>query len=240
MANEAAKGGQASTDTAGAAKGTETKPAGTETLAGGADDKGKGGDQGAADDKGGDQGKSGKAADQGGDKGKEAPSGDATDDKGSKDGKPAGTPKAPEKYELTLPEGGRLTANDLKGIEAVARAEGWTNEEAQARLNAHSEAIEAQSAAFLAETEADPTYGGEKLEETQRLARAVLEKVRPAGTPRGDALRGILNRSGYGNNLEVIAFLADLGKMMREDGHEQAPGGAAKTREAHEVLYKGQ
>jgi len=232
MANEAAKGGQASTDTAGAAtKATETLAGGADAKGGKADDQGtKSGDKPAGGDQGGGTGK----AD---DKGKEAPSGGAVDDKGGKDGKPAGTPEAPAKYELKLPEGGRLTDSDLKGIETVARAEGWTNEEAQARLDAHSEAIEAQSAAFLAETEADPTYGGEKLEETQRLARTVLERVRPAGTPRGDALRGILNRSGYGNNLEVIAFLADLGKMMREDGHETAPSGGSSKKSAEEVLY---
>lgn len=244
MANEAGKGGAATSEAAGAGK----DGANTETLAGGAAAADKGGKTGGDGKDGGDQGTGDKgttkpaAGDQGGDEGKgkeggKAPSGKSDDDKGGKDGEAGAKPKAPEKYELTLPEGGRLTASDLKQIEAVARAEGWTNEETQARLVAHSEALEAQSAAFLAETEADATYGGEKLEETQKLARTVLERVRPAGTPRGDALRGLLNRSGYGNNIEVISFLADLGKMMREDGHESGPSGGSSKKSAEEVLY---
>lgn len=232
MANAPKTGGQENTETADQGKTPES-------LAGGAADAGKGkGTEGAAGKKDGETSTDTKKTGDGEQAGKKdgAPSGEQPAPKG-KDGEAQPEPKAPEKYELKLPEGGRLAEDDLKSIEQIARAEGWTNEQAQARIDAHAEALEAQSAAFLAATEADPEYGGEKLAETQRLARAVLERVRPVGTPRGDALRNLLNRSGYGNNLEVIALLADLGKMMSEDGHVQAPSGGSKEKTAEQVLY---
>lgn len=159
---------------------------------------------------------------------------------GSKAAAPAGEVKAPEKYDLKLPDGGRIDAEELKHFESVARSQKWTNEQAQQAINDHVVALDAQSTRFLEETRADPEYGGEKLQETQKLARAVLEKVRPAGTPRGDALRALLNKTGYGNHKEVISFLADLGKMMAED---TATGGGARgggaSRDAATVLYGG-
>jgi hypothetical protein len=129
----------------------------------------------------------------------------------------AAAAKAPEKYELTIPEGGYVDESDLAALETVARAEGWTNEQAQARLTSYAALGKAQGDRFLADTTADPVYGGANLAETQRLARAALEKVRPAGTPRGDALRRILDKSGYGNHIEIVSLWADLGKLMAED-----------------------
>lgn len=160
---------------------------------------------------------------------------------GSTDVAAAAAAKAPEKYELTLPDGSKewLDANDLKSIEATARAKGWTNEQAQAAINEHADALAAQSASFRAITEADEGYGGDKLKETQRLAALALDKLRPAGTPRGDALRSLLVKSGYGNNLEVVSMLADLGKLMAEDSPLVAGGSGETVRDAATVLYGG-
>lgn len=146
------------------------------------------------------------------------------------DDKPAEKPAAPEskapaKYALTLPDGGRLDEHDLTSYEALAREQGWSNEEAQARVAAHAEAIEAESARFEAATRADPVYGGQHLEETQTHVRRALDHLRPKGSPRGDAFRALLNKSGYGNNLEVVSLFADLGKRMAEDGSFGGGGG---------------
>ena len=143
----------------------------------------------------------------------------------SKDGAPAAS-KAPEKYALTVPEGGRIDDSVLAQIEASARAEGLSNEEAQQRVTDHNAVIEAQAARFYEETTADPVYGGAHLEETTKLAGLALDKLRPAGTPRGDAFRATLHRTGYANNLEVVSLLADLGKLMREDGSVGSSGGS--------------
>jgi outer membrane biosynthesis protein TonB len=152
--------------------------------------------------------------------------------------------KAPDKYTLKLPEGSKdyLEQADLTQIEKLARAKSWTNEQAQQALDEHADTMAQQSAAFRAVTEADPTYGGDKLEETQKLAKAALDRLRPAGTPRGDAFRKLLTRSGYGNNIEVISMLADLGRQMAEDQPGAGGGGGGNRgggnkRPAEEVLY---
>jgi hypothetical protein len=157
--------------------------------------------------------------------------------------KPAGTegtaeqkPKAPEKYALTIPAGNRLDPSDLPAIEALAREQDWSNEEAQQYVTDRIAAVDAQSEQFRGLTEADPVYGGAHLEATKKLAGAALDKLRPAGTPRGDAFRALLHRSGYGNHLEVVSLLADLGKAMAEDGTAGGSGGGG-TPAAHEILY---
>jgi hypothetical protein len=155
--------------------------------------------------------------------------GDTSTQTGGKDdtGKPES--KAPEKYALTLPENGHLDAQDLATIETIARSQGWTNEQAQQRVNEHEAAVAAQSAQFQEQTKADPVYGGAQLPETLKHASAALDTLRPAGTPRGDAFRALLDKSGYGNHLEVVSLLADLGARMADDsplgGH--TTGGAA-------------
>lgn len=162
----------------------------------------------------------------------------AQKDKGSKDGE---KPKAPDKYELKMPDdaGDYLDESDLKTVETLARAKGWTNEQAQAELEDYADNLAAQSARFREETEKDQTYGGDNLAETQRLARLALDKVRPANTAEGKALRRILAKSGYGNKLEVVSFLADLGKLMAEDspaGNAHGAGADAK-KDTASVLY---
>jgi hypothetical protein len=147
----------------------------------------------------------------------------------------------PEKYELVIPQDATrwIDAEDIEGVEALARARGWSNEDAQAELEDHVAIVRAQSAAFRAETVADTVYGGAHLAETQRLARLALDGVRPAGTPRGDAIRRILGKTGYGNNLEVLSMLADFGKLMAED-HPlggSPRGAAAKEQTLEEMLY---
>lgn len=138
----------------------------------------------------------------------------------SKDGAAPPAPKAPDVYKLTIPEGAEtyLDATDLKALETRARAKGLTNEQAQAVVTEHVETIAAQSAAYRAETEADATYGGDRLKETQRLANLALDRMAPVGDPQGDALRRDLVRSGFGNKLSVLAALSRLGKLMAEDG----------------------
>lgn len=146
-----------------------------------------------------------------------------------------GTP--PDKYALKPAEGGWVDQADVKMVESIAREQGWSQEEAQARLDAHGEALAKQSEQFLAATKADPEYGGDKLAESQRFATALLDKVRPKGTPRGDAMRKILDKTGYGNHIEILSLLADLGRLAVEDkvGNLSSGGKGSRTRE--EIMY---
>jgi len=155
----------------------------------------------------------------------------------SKDGAAPPQSKAPEKYTLAVPEGGRLDAHDIAIVEEVAREKGWSNEEAQAQLDEHAAFLDSHSEAFRAVTEADPIYGGKHLDDTKKFAGAALDKLRPKGTPRGDAFRGLLHKSGYGNNLEVVSFLADLGKLMAEDGTAGGGGASVESMDIATALY---
>lgn len=171
--------------------------------------------------------------------GADADAGKKTTDPSKEPGRKAGdTPKAPEKYSLTAPEGGSVTDDDIASVAAIAKEQGWTNEEAQARLDWMADGIAAQSAKWLTATEADPDYGGDKLAESQKRARAIVNRVRPEGHPRREALLRILDSTGYGNHIEVLSFLADLGKLGAEDSPGQTgSGGGARPRDAAAVLY---
>lgn len=150
-------------------------------------------------------------------------------------------PGAPEKYALTTPPDAALfiDATDIAKLEALAREAGLSNDEAQTVLGKQAAAMVAQSAAFRTETEAHDTYGGEHLVETQRLATAVIERFAPKGNPLGDQLRADLVKTGFGNKLAVVSFLARIGKAMAEDRPGLGGGGGGESRDAATVLYGG-
>ena len=160
---------------------------------------------------------------------------------GSKDGA-AQSPKAPEKYELAVPKGADtfIDQADLDEFAKLAKTQDWTNEEAQARLDAQADAVAAKLTAFREATEKDPEYGGDKLADNQRFARAVIDKVRPAGHPRLAAFERLITKTGLANHPEFFAFLADLGRMTGEDRPVTGGAGGGKgseARTAEQVLY---
>jgi hypothetical protein len=152
---------------------------------------------------------------------------------------PAG---APDKYELTVPDGSLLDEADVAAIEAMGRTHNWTNEQAQAALAESGTALDAQRARFLEQTVAHPEIGGDKLEQSQAFARAALDKFLPSTTAEGQELRRALDKSGYGNYAPLAVFLARIGKAMGEDAPSQAAAGAgagAVKRNHAEVLFGG-
>lgn len=152
-----------------------------------------------------------------------------------------GGAKAPETYTLTIPADATqyLDASDLKAFEKQARANGLTNEQAQAVVGAEATRLVALSTAFRTETEADPTYGGDHLAASQQAARLALDRFAPKGTAEGDAFRRDLEKSGYGNKLTVFAFLARLGKALGEDRPTGGGTGAIAPKTAAQTLYPG-
>lgn len=161
---------------------------------------------------------------------------------GKTEDKPAGeTPTAPDKYELTLPDGGLADESDVAAIESIARANNWTNDQAQAALTDHNGALKAQSERFLGDLKKHAEVGGEKLAASQQRASAVLDKFLPATSPEGKALRADLNKSGYGNYAPLVLLLARIGKSMSEDQllDASASARAGAPRDAATVLYGG-
>lgn len=194
--------------------------------------------------KGGAGGAGGAAAGEGGSK-----TGD--DDKAGKTGETASgeaaggkageqqTPKAPDKYSLTVPEANEAIADPAltKRIEEIARASDWTNDEAQAALNEALTLKQQEIDGWASQTKADPDYGGDKLSETQRLAQRAIDRVRPAGHARRDSFLKLVTGSGFGNHLEVVSFLADLGALMSEDTGARSGGPKGGSKQTAESLY---
>lgn len=231
--NDGGDGGQGNTDTATATeKAAADKAAADKAAAAGTggdtktDDKGKGGEAVK------DPAATGDAAQQKIDADK------AAADKAAA-AKAAGEKKAPEKYELKVPENSTVDADDLTMIEQIARDNNWDNETAQAAVEQHHDTLVAQSARFLEGTKADKEYGGDNLASTQQRAKSVIDLVRPANHPRAKAFRALLDKSGYGNHVEVISFLADLGKMTEEDSPLVSGGGGKTAQTVEEKLYDG-
>jgi hypothetical protein len=161
----------------------------------------------------------------------------AADAKAAEDAK-KGELKAPDKYELALPKDGLIDATDQVQIEELAREHNLPNDIAQSMLETTNAMLVKQSEGWRKELEADKTYGGAKLQETQLLVNQALDKVAPKGTPNGDGLRKLLNR-GVGNNIHVVAALATIGRLMKEDGPIEgvAGGGESKKKSIAEQLY---
>ncbi len=161
----------------------------------------------------------------------------------SEEGKGKETPAAagaPEKYSLSIPDDAKdlIDADDLKSLEVAARAEGLTNDEATALLKEHVTSVKAAAAKFLTDTKADTDYGGDKLPETQRLMKIGLDLIRPEGHGRRDSFMKLMKRAGYDNHIEVVSFLADLGRRASEDGTGATSIGAKpKAKTAEEKLY---
>ncbi len=168
--------------------------------------------------------------------------GKATADQG-KAGEPGAQPKAPEKYELKVPEGGDayIGTEDLKFIEEVARANDWTQQEAQAEITSAVERAQTRekgmAVKFLAELKGDQDYGGEKLETTQRLAKKAIDRIFPTGHRLRERFVAQMNREIIGNNLLYAAALAEVGRMLGEDAPGQARPAAGTKDDAASKLY---
>lgn len=149
----------------------------------------------------------------------------------------AATPakKAPETYALTVPDDSKQYVGDdtLSFVEEVARANDWTQAEAQAELNAYADRAKAQATKMIAtletETKAHATWGGEHLAETQRLATLAVDKVFPKGHELRDRFLADFASSGGNVTLPFVAFLATVGQLMSDDNPAAARRAAPRV-----------
>jgi len=130
--------------------------------------------------------------------------------------KPA--PKAPEKYEFTLPDGVDLDAASTEKFTAIARELDLSQEQAQQLVSLEAERVQAQAEAHartVAEwrtaVETDKVLGGDRLKESVGVARAVLDKF---GSPE---ISKILDTTGLGNHPALFTMLHRIGKAMAQD-----------------------
>lgn len=136
------------------------------------------------------------------------------------EGKAETPPGAPDKYELTLPDGVQMDDAGLTSFSELAKDLNLTQEAAQAMLGKMAPAMQARQAevkqATMAEWETqskgDKEFGGAKLTDNVALAQKALQQF---GTPE---LSTLLKESGLGNHPEIIRAFYRAGKAISEDG----------------------
>lgn len=145
--------------------------------------------------------------------------------------------KAPDKYELKLAEGSLVDQEEVTLLEQLARSANMPNDEAQGYLEAQNAMMVERSIAYETVLRADKEYGGDKLAETQELANALIDRLRPEGHRFREATKRLLAR-GEGNNIVVASLLADLGRMTKEDGQlDASTGGGGRKKTIEQTLY---
>ena len=126
---------------------------------------------------------------------------------------------APETYDLGAGED--VAAETVQSVEAFARANDMTNDQAKAVLADRQEQAEAfevgQREAFNAKVEAwenevksDPDMGGDKYPDTIADAKRAMDHFAT------DEFRNTLEESGLGSNPGVVRMMAKIGRAMKE------------------------
>lgn len=165
----------------------------------------------------------------------------------TKDAKPQG---APEKYELTPPEGVTLDPAMLEKFEPLARELNLSNEDAnkllplatellQNQQKAQAEAWSKQIADWGEAVKADKVLGGENLPQTLKSAGRFMDWLGM------DDLRALLNVAspenpnglGIGNHPVLVAAFAKAGKAMAEDGFIPASRESSGKKDLAHQMY---
>lgn len=152
----------------------------------------------------------------------------------------AATKQPPDKYSLTKPEGDFIDDADITALEQIAKSNKWTNEEAQAELQAEAEVRKQRRDAFLEAAKKHPEIGGDKLAEAQANATAAMDRFLPADDPDGKVLRTELTKNGFGNWPPLVKLLARIGAAMKEDAGPlvgKGAGGGNEKRSHADVLF---
>lgn len=137
--------------------------------------------------------------------------------------KPAPARKAPEAYEFKAPEGVTLDKTVTTEVQTVAKELDLSQAEAQKLIDRVAPVLaksqEASLTAFVtqradawrAATLADPEIGGEKVEANLAIAKKAWDAF---GTP---ALRDVLNKTGLGDNPELLRWAFRVGQHIGPD-----------------------
>jgi len=153
------------------------------------------------------------------------------------------TPVAPEEYEeFTIPEGFETDDESVKQFSSMAKELDLSQEQAQKLLDKQAEINAAQQAqaetarvqreqAWVDELKADAVIGGKNLPETVERANRTLRNL---GTPE---LVSLIKDNGYGNNPEVVKFMANIDKKLGEDSMVEGKGTTIMNKTAAQVMY---
>ena len=131
---------------------------------------------------------------------------------------------APETYDFKnpegLPEGADVDQKILDAYSEAARGADLPQDKAQGMFDKvmtslHERGLEAQEEQrneWAKQAQADPDFGGDKLDENLGIAKKAIEQFGSEG------LRDLLDSStGLGNHPELIRFMVGVGKALSED-----------------------
>lgn len=163
----------------------------------------------------------GEASKADGDKPEEKPEGESKDPpaEGDKPKDGEGEAKPELKVEdLKVPEG--FKSAEAEAVIAFAKEHGLDGKAAQAVLDFKAKAVdeaqtaileqaEVNKATWLEQVKADPHLGGEHMEKTSKIAKAVIDKY---ATPQ---LKETLNKTGLGNFPDLVRMLVKMGDDMK-------------------------
>lgn len=148
----------------------------------------------------------------------------------------APVPKAPEKYELTTPEGFQLEPETTAEFETLARELDLSNEDANKLLplgaKLAQKIVDQQQVAhveqvgkWLEASKTDKEFGGEKFDASVAVALQARDRF---ATPE---LKTLMDQTGLGNHPEIVRLFHRIGTAIADDSFVQAPsaGGSAKS-----------
>jgi hypothetical protein len=153
------------------------------------------------------------------------------------------TPVAPESYEdFAIPEGFETDDDSVKQFSSMAKELDLSQDQAQKLLNKQAELsadMKAQNEtarvqreqAWVDELKADAVIGGKNLPETVERANRTLRNL---GTPE---LISLIKENGYGNNPEVVKFMANIDKRLGEDSMVEGKGTTILNKTAAQIMY---
>lgn len=147
--------------------------------------------------------------------------------------------KPPENYDLKLPKDSKLDGKVIEDVATFAKANGLTNDKAQAILERENsrfaayveqsqtqlkQQIEAEQKAWIDEITNDKEIGGDKLPKTMELTKRFVEKVAPKG------MIELLDETGLGNNPMFVRFVMNTIKAGNFKEDTMVSGAASNTK----------
>ena len=149
--------------------------------------------------------------------------------------------KSTDKYELKVGKESLLSNDQLKEIEAYARQQGFSNDQAQALLNREEKLLSAYKESLHSEFEAtakkwtedlksDKEIGGDNFSKSVEIAKRVVDRFAT------ESFKKSLNETGFGNHPELVRTFVKIGHAMSEDTFEPSKGGT-KEKSIEDVFY---
>jgi len=155
----------------------------------------------------------------------------------------AGDEGSPETYaDFVMPEGVIVDEATLATATPLFQEMGLSQEQSQKLVDIYAKQVQAageeQADSFnqlmddwKTQSETDSEFGGDAFAENVKIAQSAIETF---GTPE---LKTLLNEHGVGNHPEVIRFMIQVGKTLKEDSPGNNGSAPKATQDNISILY---